>query len=92
MAAEIQLSARAASEIDEAIVWYENRKENLGFLFLLAIEDAFKKIAAAPLRYPPLGRINLRHFFLQGFPYTIYYEAEEDFILVAAVWHQKRNQ
>lgn len=92
MAAEIQLSARAASEIDEAIVWYENRKENLGFLFLLALEDAFKKIAVAPLRYPSSKKNSLRHYFLQGFPYTIYYEAEEDFILVAAVWHQKRNQ
>lgn len=64
MAAEILLSARAAAEIDAAIVWYENQKANLGLLFLRSLEDFFKKIAAAPLRYPKSGTSNLRHFFL----------------------------
>ncbi len=92
MAAEILLSARAAAEIDEAMVWYENQKPQLGFVFFIAIEDSFRKIAAAPQRYPLSGKSNLRHFFLQGFPYTIYYESEKDVIRIAAVWHQRRNQ
>jgi len=92
MAAEILLSGRAAVEIDEAMVWYENQKPELGFVFLIAIEESFRKIAAAPQRYPLSGESNLRHFFLQGFPYIIYYEAEEDIIRITAVWHQRRNQ
>ena len=91
MAAEILLSGKAAAEIDEAIVWYENQKAGLGLLFLMALEDSFRKIASAPQRYPVSGKSNLRHFFLRGFPFTIYYKAVDDFIRIAAVWHQKRN-
>ena len=91
MAGEIRFSTQATIELDNAIAWYESRQPNLGIEFLEEIENAVSKIAEHPERFPS-EQLPIRHNTLRRFPFTIFYEAEQGMIQIAAIWHQKRNR
>ena len=91
MAAEIRFSTQATIELSEAIAWYENQKPNLGLEFLDAVEQATSKIAETPDRFPS-NKLPIRHFPLRRFPFTIFYQAYDNQVHIAAIWHQKRKR
>ena len=54
------------------------------------IDQTLSAIVAAPRLYPIVYR-NLRRAVLRQFPFAIFYEANENEIVVFAVYHSRRD-
>jgi toxin ParE1/3/4 len=84
--------SEAALEFQEAVAWYESRRDGLGVQFILDVDKVIGAISAQPLRFSRIGRKSRRAQVL-GWPYTIYFTVNEAHseIKVIAVWHGSRN-
>lgn len=79
----------AKREFDDAISWYEDRREGLGREFSVAVEQQLGTIALSPNRFPRV-RGDVRRAVLQRFPYSTYFLIEEYRVLVLAIFHARR--
>lgn len=84
----LRLRPEAERDIWEAAQWYEKREAGLGKEFVTNVDDAFRKIAAGPKRYP-VAHHNLRRALLSRFAYAIFFREDKDDLLVVAVLHQR---
>ena|SRR5215216_5273847 len=80
----------AKREFDDAISWYEGRREGLGEEFSVAIERQLERIAESPNQFVRV-RGKIRRSVLRRFPYSIYFIAEDDRVVVLAIFHAKRD-
>lgn len=82
----------ALAEYEEAGIWYEERRCQLGLEFAAAVESAIALILKAPDRYQPVGE-DVRVFRLKRFPYGIFfrYHAGLSQVRIVAVMHHKRR-
>ena len=80
----------AAADIDEAFLWYEGQRPDLGHEFLAAAQTLIDAVAQYPLRYPVVRR-NTRRALLRRFPYAIYFRIYDEAIVVVACMHGRRN-
>lgn len=71
-------------EIIEASQWYENKKEGLGFDFLLSVEASLFSIQRRPLSFQKVFS-TVRRTLIKRFPYGIFFVLEEETITVIAV-------
>jgi toxin ParE1/3/4 len=75
---------------------YESQVRGLGQRFLLAVDDAIRKIAAQPRAYSPArnvpARRDVRFRRVNRFSYLIYYEVTLTEVIVLAVVHARRSQ
>jgi plasmid stabilization system protein ParE len=81
---------QAATDIEQAMAWYESRVPGLGERFLSALDECLSRIAANPRGYP-LVYPPYRRALLHRFPYGVYFEAAPDQVFVDAVFHLVRN-
>ena len=66
----------AKREFDDAISWYQDRREGLGREFSVAVEQQLERIVfAKPVR---CVRGDVRRAVLQRFPYSIFFIVEND--------------
>ena len=79
----------AKREFDDAISWYQDRREGLGREFSLAIEQQLGRIALSPNQFACV-RGDVRRAVLQRFPYSIYFIVEDERIVVLAIFHARR--
>ncbi len=79
----------AKREFDDAISWYEDRREGLGRAFSVAVEQLLERIAISPNQFACV-RGNVRRAVLQRVPYAIYFVIEDQRILVFAIFHARR--
>jgi toxin ParE1/3/4 len=82
--------AEAAAELKEARAWYDERLPQLGDRFALAVEATIEAIAAHPQQFPLVHR-KIRRAGVRRFPYGVFFELQQDRILVIACFHGKRN-
>lgn len=80
----------AKADIREAVLFYEDEKEGLGFALNDTIKDGIEQICKWPAMYPFIKE-PYRGLFLEKFPYTIIYRIESDFVYIASVVHQSRH-
>jgi toxin ParE1/3/4 len=80
----------AKYELDDAISWYESRREGLGQDFSVAIERQLERIASSPNQFGSV-RGMVRRAVLLRFPYSIFFIVEESTIVVLAIFHAKRS-
>ena len=80
----------AEEDIKDAIVWYNEQKENLGDEFLQDVKSLVLRINNKPLQFPII-RKNIRRAILNRFPYAIFFIISDSNIIVFAVFHTKRN-
>lgn len=80
----------AKREFDDAISWYQDRREGLGREFSVAIEQQLGRIALTPNQFACV-RGDVRRAVLQRFPYSIYFIVEVDRIVVLAIFHARRD-
>src|SRR4051812_41956234 len=73
----IVIRPAAAADIEDAFVWYEQKRPGLGFEFLKVIDEALAAIQRAPQLQPVIHR-NARRALLRRFPYGIYYHTYPD--------------
>ena len=79
----------AKREFDNAISWYEDRREGLGREFSVAVEQRLERIALSPNQFACV-RGDVRRAILRRFPYPIYFIVEDDRIVVLAIFHATR--
>lgn len=79
----------AKREFDDAISWYQDRREGLGREFSVAVEQQLGRIALSPNQFACV-RGDVRRAVLQRFPYYRYFIVEEDRIVVLAIFHARR--
>jgi toxin ParE1/3/4 len=87
---QIVIRPAAAADIEDAFVWYEQKRPGLGSEFLKIVDDALIAIQRAPQLHPEIHR-NTRRALLRRFPYGIYYRIYPDLIVVVACMHGRRN-
>ena len=66
----------ARADILEARTWYDRDTHDGGDRFLYAVNAVFKTLAVAPNLWPDLGQ-GVRRSPVRGFPYSVYYFADE---------------
>ena len=80
----------ADAELKEARAWYDNLRPELGDRFALAVEEMIDAVAEHPLQFPVVYRGRLRAG-VRRFPYGIFFEVQEQRIVVIACFHGRRN-
>jgi len=84
------LSDRAATELAEAVAWYEDRRAGLG----LELLDTVDTLQVLLLRHPELGievRPRIRRALLRRFPYGVFYTISADAVRILAIVHSHRH-
>jgi len=87
---EIVIHADAQIELEEAAIWYEERRLGLGVEFMNAIDQTLGRIAANPAAFP-LWRNELRKAVVRRFTFAVFYEVTELQIRVYAFAHTRRR-
>jgi len=91
----VRFRPEAARELADAALWYEQRREGLGFEFLEIIERTLSVIRRWPQAAPrPLyipEQLEIRRARVPRFPYGVVYVIEADFIAVLAIAHDSRR-
>lgn len=80
----------AIEDLLEARAWYDNIRPQLGERFALAVEWAIEAIAEHPLQFPVVYR-SRRRAGVRRFPYGLFFEVQEQRIVVIACFHGRRN-
>ena len=86
----LRVRARAREEIESAFDWYNDRSSSAAQGFLVAVDEAFAHITAAPEQYP-FVRGHLRRVLLEGYPYAVYFKSYPEAISVIGVIHGHRH-
>lgn len=90
MSRRLVLRRVAELEVNQAIIWYEERRLGLGREFLDDFSSTLRKIRERPSSFP----IEYRDFhkaLLDRFPYKIYFRVGESEIRLVAVLHASQR-
>lgn len=88
----VQLSEPAATELAEAIRWYEQQRAGLGAELYDAISETIDLIRNHPdIGMPGTTRRPSRQLRVNRFPYFVVYRVREERIHVVAVAHTSRR-
>ena len=80
----------ASDEIEGAQRWYEERNVLAATGYLQELTRAVIPVADAPLRYP-VALHGTRRMLLERFPFSLYYRATENEVVIVAGAHQKQR-
>lgn len=80
----------AAADIDDAFLWYEQQRPDLGAEFLRIVDSALAAIQSNPQLYAVIHR-NTRRVLLRRFPYGTYDRIHPDSIVIVACMHGRRD-
>ncbi len=80
----------ARREFDETALWYEKRRRGLGNEFVGEIDRAIYLAADNPERFPVMYR-DVRCVRVRRFPYSVFFRAESQRIVVLSVFHARRD-
>jgi plasmid stabilization system protein ParE len=80
----------AVAELREAVEYYNQQSEGLGFEFAAEVRRTIARIVQYPDAWAGLS-VRTRRCRTNRFPYGIVYQVREDEILVVAVMHLRRH-
>jgi plasmid stabilization system protein ParE len=80
----------AENEFKEAIKYYNEQSEGLGYEFALEIRKTIERIIHYPEAWTPLSK-RTRRCRCNNFPYGVIYYIKDDVIIIVAVMHFKRK-
>lgn len=83
----VSFHPEAFHEVEEAQAWYEERSMLAAGGFLHELSVALRRLAQSPHRYP-VALFGTRRVFLERFPFTVFFRAGDDEVLVVAVAHR----
>ena len=86
---KVRLLTLAQQEIDEDVVWFDERVEGKGLEFLDELDRVVRLVKAYPLASVELEPEIRRRLFAR-FPYSLIYGIEDETIVVIAVAHARR--
>lgn len=82
--------AAARLEYDEAAGWYEAQRPGLGVEFVAEIELALQQACESPQRFPRMLS-DVQCIRVRRFPYSIFFRARGDQLVVISVFHVRRD-
>ena len=83
--------ALVEDDLNDAVDWYESRRESLGEEFLLSLYKSFALIENKPTIFQ-IKYFDFRICLIDRFPYSIHYTViDEDTIFVSGVWYASAN-
>jgi len=91
---KLEIHLAVEDEVQEAALWYDQKKPGLGDEFMDELSDALNQVLAHPLRFPVMHFVKgreFRRFLLARFPYSIIYETDGHLIHIFAVAHAARK-
>lgn len=95
MTLRIEFLAAAATEVDAADDWFEERRAGLGLEFVAAVDEAARVVAEWPKTGPQVARSSegtpVRRVRVGRFPYYLAYVERAQTLLVVAVAHERRR-
>jgi plasmid stabilization system protein ParE len=80
----------AEADLRDAVAWYRNVSEDLAEQFVLAIDATVEALKESPLRFPVIYR-NRQRAGVRRFPYGLFFEVQQNRIVVIACFHGRRN-
>ena len=80
----------AENDLEEAFAWYEDKRQGLGYDFLLQFEAGIKLIERQP-EINPIAYKGTRKHYIKRFPYKIVYFIKQETVIVLAILHGKRS-
>lgn len=80
----------ARQELDNAALWYEERRVDLGIEFIAEIDRCIDLLARHE-HFAPIVFQDVRRMPVKRFPYSIYYRQDATHIAILAIFHGKRN-
>ncbi|EMJ95134.1 type II toxin-antitoxin system RelE/ParE family toxin [Leptospira alstonii] len=86
----IRIKPAAEQDVIQAVDYYNRKKENLGFEFVLEIDSILDRAS----RFPEIGPYvykDFRQLLTRRFPFRIFYKTSKHHIDVYAVLHQSRE-
>ena len=86
----VVIRPEAENDVKEAFSWYEDKRQGLGYDFLLQVDAGLRFIERNPKIFPSEHK-GTRKYLIKRFPYKIVYLIEEERIVVLAVIHGRRN-
>lgn len=90
MKRSIRLRREAQKEYEEAVEWYEKRRKGLGLQYLFALQKILHRIAEASDSFPVVFE-NVREAVMRKWPYAIYFQVTDEYLLVLAIFHASRE-
>lgn len=86
----IVVRPEAENDLKEAYFWYEDKRQGLGYDFLLHVDAGLNFIVRNPNIHPTEYK-GIRRHLIKRFPYKIIYLVEKEKLIVLAVFHGKRR-
>lgn len=90
MTLRIVFRRAAKLEFEDAAGRYDAQRTGLGEEFIIEIEQAVGRAAAAPEVYQVVFG-DVRRTVARRFPYSVYFRVRKDSMVVLAVFHGRRN-
>jgi len=78
------------AEVIEAEDWYEAQQSRLGLRFREEVDATVIRMKQNPFQFPIVFR-DVQRARLQKFPYSLFFRAETDTIIVIACFHASRD-
>ncbi|NLV30521.1 MAG: type II toxin-antitoxin system RelE/ParE family toxin [Acidobacteria bacterium] len=87
---KVQILSTAESELRQAVDFYNDQREGLGFEFASEVKQTIGRIVHFPGAWTPLS-IRTRRCRTRRYPYGVVYQIRDDCILVVAIMHFRRH-
>src|SRR5437868_20628 len=83
----------AKSDLQSAVIWYEDKQIGLGRRFKLEVINSIDSLNNPLKEYSP-ALLNLSRIFVKNFPYIIYFKKDisRQRIVVYAILHEKQDR
>jgi plasmid stabilization system protein ParE len=79
----------ANAQLVAAKTWYEQQRHGLGEEFARSLESAINRVARNPFAAPAVHQ-EVRRVLLKRFPYSVFYIADGDNLLVLSCLHTRQ--
>jgi plasmid stabilization system protein ParE len=90
MSLQVTFHRAAGAEFIEASAWYEAKRVGLALEFITEIDRCVSLASKKPLQFAVV-REEIRRVVALSFPYSVYFRAEENRVVVLAVFHGSRD-
>ena len=87
---QIVFRTSANAQLVVAKNWYEQQRHGLGDEFARSLESAVNRVARNPFAAPAVYQ-DVRRVLLKRFPYSVFYIADDDNLLVLSCLHTRRS-
>ncbi len=86
----VKFAEAASAEFRDSVEWYELKVDGLGLRFTEEIDSTIERIKLNPELYPKAVE-NIRRIQVNRFPFSLFYQIEDDVLVILRIFHNKRK-